>query len=326
MLRGCRLAVRSTRRRLARLAEIGITGEVTVLSLSMDVQTWDIAQIRVNTRLRRRLGDLSSLKESMRDRGLINPVTVTADGELIAGERRLRSAEQLGWAKVDVRIWRPTEGLELLDVEAEENLCRLELTPGEAELYWQRRKELIAPTQPKNQWDSAGPNLGQANPHDRKTGRSAAKGTGYSEETLKKVEEVRKAAEDLAEDEEVREEAKQQYENLMTEPKAKAEPAVRKVRQKRQARQKQVRLGPGQRLRQPDPVQPDQTLTQRMIKSIGTVRGLDKIAAEIQEVGVLDLDKQTIAVLRKSLREQNKENTALYNALGSVSPQRRIAE
>ena len=292
----------------------------------MDVQTWDITRIRVNARLRRRLGDLSELKDSMQTRGLINPVTVTADGELIAGERRLRSAQELGWAEIDVRIWRPAEGLELLDVEAEENLCRLALSPGEAELYWQRRKELIAPLQPKNQWDSLDQNDTGKRPQDRKTDVKAAKGTGFSPNTLKKVEEVRVTAENPDEDEEVRAEAEQQYEKLLTEPDAKAEPAVRAVRQKRQQRQRRVRLGPGQRLRPPEPVQPDQTLTQRLIKSIGTVRGLDRLAAEITETGILDLDEQTIAVLRKSLREQNKENTELNKALGTVSSQRGISE
>jgi ParB family transcriptional regulator, chromosome partitioning protein len=295
----------------------------------VDVQTWDIARIRVNARLRRRLGDLTDLKDSMRDRGLINPVTVTADGELITGERRLRSAQDLGWTEIDVRIWRPAEGLELLDVEAEENLCRLALTPGEAELYWQRRKELIAPTIKPGRPPKGDEKLHQNDVDTRQsrtTDVKAAKGTGYSPNTLKKVEEVRVTAENPDEDEEIREEAEQQYEKLLTEPDAKAEPAARAVRQKRQQRQRQVRLGPGQRLRPPEPVQPDQTLTQRLIKSIGTVRGLDKLAAEITEVGTLDLDPQTIAVLRKSLRDQNKENTELNKALSTVSSQRGTPE
>lgn len=292
----------------------------------MDVQTWEITRISVNTRLRRRLGDLTDLQESMQKRGLINPVTVTADGELITGERRLRSAEALGWDQIDVRIWRPAEGLELLDVEAEENLCRLDLTPGEAELYFQRRKELIAPEAEKamkaGKADPSRNSTKVNDPNARKTDARAAKGTGYSPDTLKKVQEVREAAEKDA-DEEVREEAEQQYETLLTDPVAKAEPAVRAVRQKRQKRQKERQLDGGQWLRPPAPAQPDPTLTQRLIKSIGTIRGLDKLAAEITEAGVLDLDQQTIDVLRRSLRDQNKENTELSKALSTVTTHRK---
>jgi ParB-like chromosome segregation protein Spo0J len=273
----------------------------------------------VNQRVRRRLGDLSSLQESMRARGLINPLTVTADGNLITGERRLRAAEALGWTEIDVRIWRPAEGLELLDVEAEENLCRLPLTPGEAEQYWQLRKELIAPEERRGKETK----FASLPKQDRKTDRQAAKGTGYSDETLKKVQEVREAAEDETEDEEVRQEAERQHEKLMTDPSAKAEPAVRAVRQTRQRKQRQVKLGPGQQLRPSAPVTPDPTLTQRLIKGIGTVRGLDKLAAEIEEAGVLDLDSQTITVLRKSLREQNSENKALNDALGTILTRRK---
>lgn len=261
----------------------------------------------------------------MEARGLINPVTVTGDGELITGERRLRSAQELGWQQIDVRVWRPAEGLELLDVEAEENLCRLPLTPGEAELYWQRRKELIAPTQPKGGRGKTDSESESVSRNARSTDRRAAKATGYSSDKLKKVQEVREAAESDP-DNEVRKEAQKQHEELMTNPQAKAEPAVRAVRQKRQQRAKQVRLGPGQRLREPAPQQADPTLTQRLIKAIGTVRGLGELATEIEEVGVLDLDDQTISVLRKSLRDQNKENTALNKALGTIQSQGRISQ
>jgi triphosphoribosyl-dephospho-CoA synthetase len=79
----------------------------------------------------------------------------------------------------------------------------------------------------------------------------------------------------------------------------------------------------GQWVRPPEPPKPDPTLTQRLIKTIGTVKGLTPIAAEIEAGASLDLDGHTIQVLRKSLRDQNTENTALSKALGAELSRRK---
>jgi ParB-like nuclease domain len=58
-----------------------------------------VDRIRVGERHRKDMGDVSALAASMRELGLLHPVVVRPDGTLIAGERRLPAAEQLGWTE-----------------------------------------------------------------------------------------------------------------------------------------------------------------------------------------------------------------------------------
>jgi ParB family chromosome partitioning protein len=82
-------------------------------------------QISVQKRVRMQLGDLQSLMDSLDARGLMNPVTVNSDYELIAGHRRLESARRLGWDMIEVRV---VDVLGMLELELEENLHRLDFT------------------------------------------------------------------------------------------------------------------------------------------------------------------------------------------------------
>jgi ParB family chromosome partitioning protein len=54
-----------------------------------------IDEIIVRKRVRKDLGDVSQLMESMKNHGLMNPIVVTSEKELIAGHRRLDSAKRL---------------------------------------------------------------------------------------------------------------------------------------------------------------------------------------------------------------------------------------
>ena len=50
---------------------------------------------KVHTHEAEDLGDLSTLKDSMKRYGLLNPITVNSKHELVAGQRRLESAKEL---------------------------------------------------------------------------------------------------------------------------------------------------------------------------------------------------------------------------------------
>jgi ParB family transcriptional regulator, chromosome partitioning protein len=63
-----------------------------------------IADIKVGRRIRKDMGDIAGLAESIEDLGLLNPITVAADGRLLSGERRLRAAKLLGWTKIAVIV------------------------------------------------------------------------------------------------------------------------------------------------------------------------------------------------------------------------------
>lgn len=85
-----------------------------------------IAEIKVENRLRQDYGDLDSLKESIRNYGLIQPVVINQDKRLIAGGRRLRCCLDLGMADIDVVYRETLSEDELHELELEENSKRLD--------------------------------------------------------------------------------------------------------------------------------------------------------------------------------------------------------
>lgn len=90
---------------------------------------------------------LKELRESLSSSGLLQPVTVrrAAEGgesyELIAGERRLRAAQELGWTTISAVV-KDLDDRELLALALIENLQRTDLNPiEEAEGYDRLVKE-----------------------------------------------------------------------------------------------------------------------------------------------------------------------------------------
>jgi ParB family chromosome partitioning protein len=81
---------------------------------------------------------LQELVDSIREHGIIQPLIVRpVDGryELIAGERRLRAAQELGFAEVPA-IVRSADDLQVLELSLIENLQRADLNPiEEAQAY-----------------------------------------------------------------------------------------------------------------------------------------------------------------------------------------------
>lgn len=88
----------------------------------------DINQIQVSKRIRKDLGDLSPLMDSLKRYGLLNPITITKDYRLIAGQRRLESARQLGWTTIDAVVVDVKDPVARLEIELEENTQRSNFT------------------------------------------------------------------------------------------------------------------------------------------------------------------------------------------------------
>lgn len=86
----------------------------------------DVAAILVERteRQRRELRNIDELAESIQRIGLINPIVVTRDGVLVAGERRLTAVRQLGWTHVPVQFVEDLSDYELQTIELEENIKR----------------------------------------------------------------------------------------------------------------------------------------------------------------------------------------------------------
>jgi ParB family chromosome partitioning protein len=77
--------------------------------------------------------DLAALKESLATHGLLQPVVVRPAGggyRLIAGERRLRAAKEVGWTEIPVRIVDLNEQQEF-EAALVENIQRSDLNPIE---------------------------------------------------------------------------------------------------------------------------------------------------------------------------------------------------
>jgi len=113
-----------------------------------------IEEIKVGTRIRREIGDLSRLMESIDEMGLLQPVIVNAENELLGGLRRLEACRQLGWSEIEVIVVDTgTDDLKKLDLEYHENLGRLDLTLKENQQYDAKRTELLNPPKaPKSLW------------------------------------------------------------------------------------------------------------------------------------------------------------------------------
>ena len=91
----------------------------------------NIDEIKVKKRVRKDLGDLTTLKDSMKRYGLLNPITVNSKHELVAGQRRLESAKELGWTSIPVKVLDINDRISQLEIELEENTQRSDFTDEE---------------------------------------------------------------------------------------------------------------------------------------------------------------------------------------------------
>jgi ParB family chromosome partitioning protein len=83
-----------------------------------------IEDIIVKKRIRREMGDIPALAESMKRFGLLSPLVINNKNELLAGGRRLEAARYLGWKTINVVVLDVREKLKKLEYEIEENIQR----------------------------------------------------------------------------------------------------------------------------------------------------------------------------------------------------------
>ena len=92
-----------------------------------------IDDIKVKKRVRKEMGDISALADSMKRFGQISPIVITKTNVLIAGGRRLEAARSLGWTSIDAVVAEISDELTMLEYELEENAQRKNFTPVEEE-------------------------------------------------------------------------------------------------------------------------------------------------------------------------------------------------
>jgi N6-adenosine-specific RNA methylase IME4/ParB-like chromosome segregation protein Spo0J len=80
--------------------------------------------------------------------GLLHPIVITTNGELVAGAHRLAAAQLLGWKLIEVRKVKLKDLTREL-AEIDENLLHRQLTAGEKSLQTKRRKEIYEALHPE---------------------------------------------------------------------------------------------------------------------------------------------------------------------------------
>jgi ParB family chromosome partitioning protein len=104
-----------------------------------------VDSIQVGTRHRTDLGDIDALAASIREHGLLQPITDHPDGVLVCGRRRLAAIRQLGWRTVSVWVRSGiSDRLGHLLAEQDENLHHKPLTQLEAAALYRELKQLMA--------------------------------------------------------------------------------------------------------------------------------------------------------------------------------------
>jgi ParB family chromosome partitioning protein len=104
-----------------------------------------IDSIRIGSRHRTDLGDIDALATSIEQHGLLQPITVTPDGILVCGARRLAALRQLGVRKLNVWVRSGiSDRLAQLLAEQEDNALHKTLSPTEAATLYREVKLLLA--------------------------------------------------------------------------------------------------------------------------------------------------------------------------------------
>jgi ParB family transcriptional regulator, chromosome partitioning protein len=147
---------------------------------------------------------VDKLMESIETSGLLNPITVDADFNLIAGLHRLTACKQLGLEKIDCNIVSYLTADHARLAEIDENLIRNELKPLERSQLWLEREQLLANLGLRakagdNQYTRNGHNSqnksgsgGEMVAPPPKTTQELAKEVGYSERTFQLGKQIAK--------------------------------------------------------------------------------------------------------------------------------------
>ena len=126
----------SSDRRLGRGLEALISASSTVSATASELQRIPLSRVRPNPFQPRRDFDADELREleaSLKSSGLLQPISVRRLGdafELIAGERRVRAATNLGWTEISAMV-RDFDDRTMLVLALVENLQRANLNPLE---------------------------------------------------------------------------------------------------------------------------------------------------------------------------------------------------
>lgn len=92
-----------------------------------------IEDIKVKKRIRKDMGDITALADSMKRFGQISPILITKKNILVAGGRRLEAARSLGWRTINAIEVDISDELTKLEYELEENAQRRDFNGEETD-------------------------------------------------------------------------------------------------------------------------------------------------------------------------------------------------
>ncbi len=105
-----------------------------------------IDNIKISARVRQENSDIADIKDSIAKVGLLNPIIINEQNELLSGLRRLTACRELGYEKIEAILVRTGEDeLKKLDIEYHENLGRLNLTEADRQNYEHLRHHILFP-------------------------------------------------------------------------------------------------------------------------------------------------------------------------------------
>lgn len=146
--------------------------------------------VRAGRKVRRSVDDLAA---SIREVGLLNPITVDADNALISGLHRLEACRLLGWHEIPVNVM-GLDGKRSRLAEIDENLCRSEMTALERGELLAERKVLYEEMHPETKKGVAGGVARQGSASETVSfAADAAAKTGLSRRSVEQSVQVAKA-------------------------------------------------------------------------------------------------------------------------------------
>jgi ParB family chromosome partitioning protein len=111
--------------------------------------------IHVGSRHRTDMGDLDALATSIDTLGLLQPITISPDGTLICGARRLAAVKQLGHTHVDVWVHAGiSTPIQRLLAQRDDHATHKALSPTEAAALYRELKLVLAEDGRRRQGDS----------------------------------------------------------------------------------------------------------------------------------------------------------------------------
>ena len=148
----------------------------------------NINEIKVNSdRRKASADDIQKLADSIDEVGMMNPITVDADHNLIAGLHRLEAAKLLGWSEIECSVCELDE-LHAELAKIDENYIRANLTPLETSQLMFRRKEIYETLHPETKAGAAqGNGMKRSTEDDGLADKLSAKPKSFAQGTAEKL-------------------------------------------------------------------------------------------------------------------------------------------